>query len=330
MPAPYDGQVPLHPQQQFLQPMQSLSVSAKTEQLPTSDAPDTGMLSLWPESAPNGPGDVLSSLPAALLPPKRTMEAVLLQEPGSYEPWEVAKALRAAKLPVQILRGSTANLRAHSDLLRSGACAPVGNAEFLRAAMRATGIQEPIWTCYPRALAAHMLQQPRRTPASRALASTQPLFVKPVSGKPFKGFVLRQDRDSLDAFARQQLERLLDRPRSELVWIAAPLRIVSEWRYYVLEGEVVGFSRARPSDGAGLPTPQLEDVSGTIAALPSDCAYALDVAVLDTGQVTVLGARDAWALELIPFGAQPPAVLDYLKMLWLRWSALWATTQLKE
>nr|WP_326532586.1 hypothetical protein [Rhodoferax sp.] len=47
--------------------MQSLSVSAKTELLPTSDAPDTGMLSLWPESAPNGSGDVLSSLPAALL-----------------------------------------------------------------------------------------------------------------------------------------------------------------------------------------------------------------------------------------------------------------------
>lgn len=288
-------------------------------------APDRPPTSTWPASSFSSDSGILPSGPApldtlgALQPPP--LESVLLQEPISFESWSIAKAIRAASLDVQIHRVTTSNVMAYADLLRAGRCTPVGNPDFMRAAMRVSGIAEPAWTCYPRALAAHMLQQPRRTQASRALASEQAVFVKPTSGRHFRGFVLGTDRAALNAYASRQLERLLDRPRTELVWVAAPLLIVSEWRYYVRQGEVVGYAKVDHSTTGR--APHLQDISAIIAALPLDCAYALDVAVLASGQVTVLGARDAWALELLPFGDETPDVLDFLRMLWLRWGSLW-------
>lgn len=289
---------------------------------PGNDALHQDLSSLWPESAANSTRGMLATGSHAPLDPTGLPSAVLLQEPGSYEPWEVAKAIRTSQTPVHILRVSTAHINTHQEALRAGRCTPVGNADFIRAAMATAGINEPSWTCYPRDLATHMLQQPRRTPASRALASAQPLFIKPVSGAHFKGFIMRRDRGAMDAVATQQLERLLDRPRSELVWVADPLAILSEWRYYVLEGEVVGFSRAWPNVGIEPKSPHLGDISTIIAGMPNDCAYALDVAVLESGQTTVLGARDALALSLIPFGNHAPPALDYLRMLAVRWCAL--------
>lgn len=167
-----------------------------------------------------------------------------------------------------------------------------------------------------------MLHLPRLATANNALRWSKPVFVKPAHGKPFRGFVLQADRNSMNDAATQQLERLLELPANELVWVSAALTIASSWRYYVLHGEVIGFAPFEPPGKMPPTFPEVEELSAIVAAIPKDAAYALDMAVLEDGQTTLLCVRDGWALELFPFGADRPRALDYLRLLWARWADL--------
>lgn len=250
------------------------------------------------------------------------LRRLLLQHPGGADTWAAASAVRAARLPIQLTRVTPDDTHWYTRELRAGLCMPVGTPEFVRGYMRAAGIAQPPWTCYPRELARHMLQQPRRVMAGAALAASKPIFVKPVSDRSFRGFVLRSDRGDMDAQANAQLDRLLQLPRTDPVWVAKALEIVSEWRYYVLYGEVIGYVRFFPLADGDLPAPDIDDISAVIAAIPHDAAYAIDFAVLQSDQTTVTSVHDAWGLELIPFGPDRPADMDFLRLLWTRWSRL--------
>lgn len=250
------------------------------------------------------------------------LRQVLLQEPRSLEGWAVSSAVRAAGLPIDIQHCRSADAGRHVPELRGGTCMPVGSAEFVRACMQHAGISDPKWTVYPRELGGHMLQHPRRMTAASALRARKPIFVKPDQGKPFRAFVLHADRSKMTDHANVQLERLLELPPATRVWTAEALNLVSEWRYYVMNGEVIGFARFLPANSQLLPCPLLEEISTVIAAIPNDAAYALDVGVLETGETTVTAVRDAWALELVAVGDHRPDTLDYLKLLWTRWSSL--------
>lgn len=247
---------------------------------------------------------------------------LLLQHPGGADTWAAASAVRAARLPIRLSRANPGDAHWYANELRAGMCMPVGTPDFVRGFMHVAGISEPRWTCYPGELARHMLQHPRRVTAIAALTAAKPIFVKPVYGQPFKAFVLRADRADMDAQANAQLERLLQLPRAGPVWVAKTLDIVSEWRYYVLYGEVIGFAHFFPLAEDDLPAPGIDDISAAIAATPHDAAYAIDFALLRSDQTTVTAVRDAWGLELIPFGPDKPDNMDFLRLLWTRWSRL--------
>lgn len=250
------------------------------------------------------------------------LRQLLLQEPRSIEGWSVATAVRAADLPIDIQHCRNADVGRHIPELRGGTCMPLGSAEFVRGCMQQAGIPEPKWTIYPRELGGHMLQQPRRMTAASALRARKPIFIKPAQGKPFRAFVLHAHRSEMTDHANLQLQRLLELPPSTRVWTADALDLESEWRYYVMDGEVIGFARYLPADSQIRACPLLEEIGTVIATIPNDAAYALDVGVLKTGETTVMAVRDAWALELVPVGDHRPDTLDYLKLLWTRWSNL--------
>ncbi len=260
-----------------------------------------------------------SAAPAPIRVP--SLRLLLLEEAGCAEAAAVAAAVRTANLPIKVTTATIRDCIRYGAELRAGIGMPVGSADYVRACMSLAGITEPKWACYPRELGRYMLQEPRRVQAAIALAGRRPVFLKPVTGKAFNAFVLRAEAD-LDAAGLEHLRAFQLLSPSTPVWSAKALAIASEWRYYVLYGEVVGFARYAPIGTGQFVNPHIADIAAIIAAIPHDAAYAIDVAVLEHGECTVIALRDAWALQLLAGGANAPEPLDYLKLLWARWSQL--------
>jgi hypothetical protein len=260
-----------------------------------------------------------SSAPAPMRVP--SLRTLLIEDPDGIEGATAARAVHANGLQIELVKARTSECQKFAPLLRAGICMPVGSPAFIRACMGLAGIQEPKWTCYPRELSGHMLQEPRRMTVEAALAGPRPIFLKPVFGRPFTGFILRPD-GQMDASAQRQLDAMQQLSAGTSIWSARALAVASEWRYYVLYGEVIGFAHYFPLADAARAKPEIEEISTIIAAIPHDAAYALDVAVLESGESTVIGVRDAWALELVGEGAQRPEAIDYLRLLWTRWAEL--------
>jgi hypothetical protein len=165
-----------------------------------------------------------------------------------------------------------------------------------------------------------MRQLPRLAKAASAVAFRKPVFIKPARGHPFQGFVLPRDPRQLDAHAKTQLNALLALPPDEPVWVAEPVEIVSEWRYLVLRSEAIGAAPLLPARAGMRQVPALEELSGIIAALPSDAAFAADLAVLADGETTLLCVRDPLTVEGPADGRDGMAPLTYVDFLWTRWS----------
>jgi len=232
-------------------------------------------------------------------------------------------ALRREHTVLAQLMSPLSRVHEHASALRAGMCLPVGSPEFVRACMRAAGIDEPNWNCYPRELASHLAGHPRKVSAAAALQWTRPAFIRPARGSAFRAFVLREELQAMDRWEKTQLLRLLRLPGTAAVWVSRVLPIVAEWRYYVLNGEVVGYAPSGPVSRDK--SPAIGEVSSMIAAAPSEGAFALDVGVLRDGSTSLLRVRDAWAVEWYPFAPEAPDPLAFLHFLWARWSEMLLT-----
>lgn len=278
-------------------------------------APAAGIASAFGMSIlPKGPAPAPMRVPS--------LRTLLIERPTRLEGATAARAVQGSGLRIDLVQATTADADKLAPQLRAGLCMPVGSAAFVRTCMALAGIEEPKWTAYPRELSGHMLQTPRRVSIAAALAGPRPKFLKALSGRPFSGFILRPESE-MDAHGLRQLEALLDLSPTTSIWSAQALAFAAEWRYYVLYGEVIGFAQYFPRPSAApAQHPEIEEISAIIAAIPHDAAYALDVAVLESGETTVVGVRDAWALELVGEGPHGPEALDYLRLLWARWAEL--------
>ena len=273
-------------------------------------------------------------------------DTILLQhlQPASHE----ARVMRtAAALSEHRIHTCTADVTALPKFareLRQGTCLPVGSVEFIRAAMSLAGIEEPVFNCYPTRLLPYMPSTPWRCSVASVLALGRPVFVKPLRVKLFDGFVYRPDgfdfpaaladfrgRGVLDPCVATEDEArryacLADQLRqldpTTLVWCAEPCSFVSEWRYYLMGGDLLGF--ARYDDGPDdAPIPSEADIASMVAEVSGDATCALDVGVTSEGATCLVEANDAWALGYYS-GEFAPNPYAYLCMLWTRWLQLWA------
>jgi hypothetical protein len=134
-----------------------------------------------------------------------------------------------------------------------------------------------------------------------------PVFVKPLADtKSFPGCVVAGPADV------QQLAHLPD----ELPLQAAdPIPFVSEWRYFVHHGTVVGTGHYK---GDWSVVPDSAIVRRAVSAyLPAPVAYALDFGVTADGRTLLIEANDAFAL-----GAYGLDAVTYATMLEDRWLEL--------
>lgn len=253
---------------------------------------------------------------------------LLLQAPATAEGRAAAQAVRAAGLPVSIAEAKASEVQRFAQHLEAGCCLPVGSAAFLHGAKLLAGVQDAAWPRHPRPLAPFTLQQPRLVPVRVALRMPRPLLISPPHATPtFDPFLLIEREKELQPDAREQFARLLDLPASTLVYAALTPMITAKWRYYVVYGEVVGFARYDRPCETDLLQPDIADVSAMIAAMPTDAAFVLDVALLEEGGCILEGLRDPLEARLVPAGLDRPNDVDFLRMLWARWRELIRTSR---
>ncbi len=244
---------------------------------------------------------------------------IILQKSGDAE----SRAVRMASMLSDGINVSNANLEALTEYLtelQQGAV-PVGSVKFVRRAMELAGITEPDNLSYPPGCELYLKRQIWHSTAGRALSMTGTRFIKSAQTKVFTGFVLDSDACALglnnyDQIQYNALHALMsDAP----VWISEPVRWVSEYRYYIIDSQIIGFARYDQEESDSAPEPNLDVVWQCIADLAIAHPYALDMGVLASGETALVEVNDAWAIGLYG-GAMKPQ--DYVRFLATRWAGL--------
>lgn len=253
------------------------------------------------------------------------LRAVLLASTGAPAAQGLAQAIWGSGLPIVVHSVTLATLKRHAKLVSEGAALPVGDRGLTLKSLEYAKLARPTWSVYPQALLPHMQHMPRLLTASAALRWRKPIFTRPALGGDFKGFINRDDPDLMSSEDRASLEKLLSLSRASPVWVCAPLEIVGIWRYYVLDGELLGYGRVH---GNHAHEPESEEVSAIIAAAPHDTPYIVDMAVLRDGSTTLLRTRDVLDMGYpVVTGRSIPSPLDHLRMAWSRWTQLYVSAR---
>jgi hypothetical protein len=167
----------------------------------------------------------------------------------------------AASLGVPVVTGSTSMMeRGRMPLDRDAVVA--GNVPFVLHALRRLGRPAPVHTPYPTTLAPWLHRtvcrhDRLRTVLDQLRLEPRPIFIKPAKGwKRFTGFVTQDPDDP----------RFNGASRNAPVWTSEPIDILSEWRAYVVRGQVCAIAFA--------------DHGGDRHAVPDDMAIRMAVDAL--------------------------------------------------
>ena len=249
---------------------------------------------------------------------KASKPELILRAAGSSA--ELRAVLQAAMLadvpiPVRVVDPNDVSVRNLSNAL------PVGSVEFITSYMKTMGIAAPSPMSYPVALDGFLGRRVDQMPLHRVRGDR---FIKPVATKTFNGFVWRHALRDTEQSERdlEQIELLRSLDPETLVWVAEPLKFLSEWRYYVIDGQIVGEARYDPDGDDAAPPPDRSVVHAAIAAWGnaeldrSPAGFAIDFGVAQDGRTLLVEANDGWALGFYGAALHPR---EYLRLLWSRW-----------
>jgi hypothetical protein len=179
---------------------------------------------------------------------------------------------------------------------------PIGTVEYVRRYCELNQIQLPANISYPTELAKYLKREMYQTTFERA---PDHFFVKPISTKVFTG-----------AVKRQLIETVSD---SEPVWCSEPIDLTSEYRYYIIDKSVVGYSRYDDSDLEDA-EPDIEYVEQMVADYANQpVGYTLDIG-MSAGEPVLIEANDGWSLGLYPWGTMQAG--RYVELITRRWQQI--------
>lgn len=216
-----------------------------------------------------------------------------------------------------LLCGQTYKIAALSQLQRQridvkNAGLVVGSLPFIKAALRQHGLEMPVDDTYPSILSDLLGRRVCKLPLHRVLDEVGrggACFVKPADRpKLFTGYVLRPGDDYPIAHV----------PRREMVWRSDIVKWISEWRFYVVGGQVA--AKACYS-GDPLVVPSAEAVSEALSRLNAagyTAHHAIDFGVLEDGSTALVECNEGFSV-----GAYEGVSAEiYFKMLSGRWAEL--------
>ena len=129
-------------------------------------------------------------------------------------------------------------------------------------------------------------------------------FCKPKNTKSFTGGI------------RRDIEEVVN--PEEPVWISDKVSFYAEWRFYILNKKILGYSRYDSGDNEA--QPNVKTVEEMISLyLSSPVGYSIDVGYVD-GKTTLVEVNDGWSLGYYRWGNMKGE--DYIKLITERWKEI--------
>ena len=174
---------------------------------------------------------------------------------------------------------------------QEGGCVPIGSVEFVRRYANSVGIRIPVWETYPGCLSSVLhrkIELIKKQDIDLNLMVGK--FIKPKFTKLFTGFVVGDtDDDNLKDFVNVSDDAD--------VYVSDCVNFVSEVRYYIDHGIVVGYARYDQSEENAVPLPDIAVVRDCAAQMISHIC-TLDFGVLDDGTTALVESNDFWSIGL--------------------------------
>jgi hypothetical protein len=182
---------------------------------------------------------------------------------------------------------------------------PIGSVEFVQEFARIHGIPVPTFDIsYPQVLWRYL----KRTIRLGYFIDASPNeFVKPRETKLFTGGI------------RAQLEEIPNNPHISC-WISEPIDLKHEFRFYILNREVVGWAQYDDHREDGIPN--IGFVKNIIYDFGDSqpAGYAIDLGETSSGEFVLIEINDGWALGFYQWGHIFPE--NYVKLLVSRWEEI--------
>jgi hypothetical protein len=176
---------------------------------------------------------------------------------------------------------------------------PVGTVEFTQRYCELNGFELPDNISYPDSLNKYLDRYVWKIPFNLARSNE---FVKPVKTKQFTGCIKSQLTEQVDA--------------EEMVWVSEPVEFLCEYRYYIIDGKVVGYSQY--DDGEHPNEPDIQVVKDMVSDyVDAPIGYTIDVGIDSSGRTILVEVNDGWALGLYPWGNMSNR--DYVELITRRW-----------
>lgn len=175
-------------------------------------------------------------------------------------------------------------------------------------ALDTMGVPRPPSLDYPEVLDPFLCRSVRRMLLREARGLTgRKLFVKPCKQKLFTGFVC-------EGTFNDQI-RMGPYSETEEVFVSDPVNFVSEYRCFVLRGDILTARHYKGDWGVSISRKRVEEAVEAWEDAP--VAYCLDFGATDKGETVLVEVNDGFALGT--YGLQPTL---YAQMLEARWQEM--------
>lgn len=164
----------------------------------------------------------------------------------------------------------------------------VGYMGDVHQALRQLGKTPPKPLDYPEVLQGYLGRAVYRATLGEVYASTQRFFVKPLEPKLFTGFLWNGPQGAY--------VRLAGLPIETDVWISEIVEFLSEYRVFVLDGQILDVRRYKGVWSRALNTSSVEEAVATYCQDPS-CpkAFCLDLGVTPKSECCLVEANSAYS-----------------------------------
>ncbi len=192
-------------------------------------------------------------------------------------------------------------------------CFICGDMDVMHGAMKQLGIEPPAPNDFPASLQPWLHRKVWRASIrslEQALEQGREVFAKPAGRrKRFTGRVFTSPGDRY---------YLAGTSAQEPLWCSDIVRWLSEFRVYVVAGEVVSIHSYDGDASVGLDESSLrEAIAAFTASGEAPAAYGIDFGVLDSGETALVEANDGYSLGAYGIDAEP-----YTRLLFTRWQQL--------